>query len=147
VAEVAYTEVADIAAPPERVFDFRLDFAHLPEYNPNVSNVRRVEGGARPGVGTEYLFDLTLAGMGTLETPLRIAEVERPARVVFDTGPGFIAREVCTFSPAGGGTRAEFTVTLTIPGEIDDATRASLEAQGREQVRLELDLMKKILEG
>lgn len=147
MGEVRYVETADIAVAPDVVFDYRLDFATLPAYNPSVSNMRRTDGGTTPGVGAEYRFDLTIPGMGAMETPLRVVEAARPERIVFDTGPGFIARETCTFSPFAGGTRVVFDTTVTIEGELDDATRATIEASGREQARAELELLKKVLEG
>lgn len=148
MAEVSVTEAAEVAVPVERAFDYRLDFRNLPNYNPNVSNFRRVDGGSgsEPGAGAEYLFDLTLGG-ATAESPIRVLEADRPRRIVFETGPGYMAREVCAFTPSGSGARCEFTITVSIPGEIDDQTRAAIEATSREQLGLEMDLMKKNLEG
>jgi len=146
MAEVFYAESAELRAPIERVFAYRIEFMNLPDYNPNVSNLRRVDNGSEPGKGAEYLFDLAVMG-NTMESPIRVTECEPNSRIVFETGPGYMAREVCLFSETDAGTRVEFATTLTIPGEIDDATATLLEASGREQVLLELDLMKKNLEG
>jgi uncharacterized protein YndB with AHSA1/START domain len=148
VAEVRYSESIEIAVPPEVVYDYRLDFTTLPDYNPNVSNLRRVDHGIDPGPGADYLFDLTLPGAPPMENPLRVVEATRPSRIVFDTGPGFMASENCTFAPVGaGGTAVEFAYTISFPGDIDDETRSLIENSGREQARLELENMKKILEG
>lgn len=147
MAEIRYTETAVIAALPETVFDYRLDFENLPDYNPHVSNLRRVDGGHEPGPGAEYLFDLTLPGAGTIESPMRVLEMLKPSFIVLETGPGYIAREMCRFTRVAGGTRVELDLTLAFPGEVDDATTKALETQGREQLRLELDLMRKRLEG
>ena len=51
MADIRYAETIDIAVPPERVFDYRLDFTTLPDYNPGVSNLRRTDGGTEPGAG------------------------------------------------------------------------------------------------
>ena len=46
MAEVTYSDEEDIQAPPETVFDYRLDYEkNLPQYNPNVSNMKRTDGG------------------------------------------------------------------------------------------------------
>lgn len=147
MAEVRYTASATIAAPLEAVFDYRLDFATLPAYNPNVNNLRQVVGDG-PGKGAEYLFDLVLVeGVDPIESPLRVLEVDRAARIVIETGPGHMARETCTFSDTGGATVCEFDTVLTFPGELDDASADAVRAQGLAQVELELQLMKKILEA
>lgn len=140
MAEVRYSESIEIAATPERIYDYRLDFATLPEYNPNVTNLRATGDG-------EYVFDLTLPGAPPMENPLRVVEATRPSRIVFDTGPGYMAREDCTFTPSGGGTRVTFEYTLTFPGAIDETTAALLSSSGAEQARLELENLKKLLEG
>ena len=83
-----------------------------------------------------------------MANPIRVVEATRPSRIVFDTGPGFMAREDCTFSPVGaGGTAVEFAYTISFPGDVDDATAAAIRASGGEQARIELENMKKILEG
>lgn len=145
--EIRYAESIDVAAPLEVCFDYRLDFTTLSAYNPHVTNVRQTRL-SEPGQGAEYLFDLTMPGaQEPMETPLRVTEAHRPSRVVFETGPGFMAREICTFDPAGSGTRITFDTILTFPGEVPEDGARAVEAQGREQARTELELMKKILEG
>jgi hypothetical protein len=147
VAEISYPASAEIAAPIEVVFAYRLDFAKLPAYNPSVTNLRQVAGDG-PGKGAEYVFDLTLAeGADPIESPLRVIEVDEPTRVVIESGPGFMARETCTFTATSSGTRCDFDTVLSFPGEIDAASADAVRAQGLAQVQLELDLMKKNLEG
>lgn len=138
MAEVRYVEGEEIAAPVERVYAYRLDFTTLPDYNPNVSNLRLTGEG-------EYLFDLTMGGH-TIEVPIRLVEAIPNERIVIETGPGYMARETCAFARTANGTRCVFDTTLTIPGDLDDATAQAVAAQGSEQVRIELDLMKKNLE-
>jgi hypothetical protein len=59
-----------------------------------------------------------------------------------------MAQENCTFAPVGaGGTAVEFAYTISFPGDVDDDARKLIESSGREQARLELENMKKILEG
>jgi len=148
MAEITYTEAIDIAAPPESVFDYRLDFTTLPAYNPHVTNLRRTDHGSEPGPGAQYLFDLSLPGApGPMETPLRVLQADRPGTVVIETGPDFMALETCRFSATPDGTHVGFETTLRFPGDIDEDSAKAIEASGREQAHIELDLMKKILEG
>jgi hypothetical protein len=147
MAEVRFAETIDIAADVDRVYDYRLDFTNLPEYNPTVSNLRRVGAGAL-GAGAEYEFDLLMEGAPEpMQTPLRVTIAERPARIVFETGPGYMATEDCSFAAVETGTRVTFAYTLAFPGEIDDATSEMIAAPGRAQARMELENMKKVLEG
>lgn len=150
MGEVRYTETVDVAAPPERAWSYRLDFSRLPEINPNVSGLRRTDGGTAPGVGAAYAFDVTIPGMGgPIPTTLVVTEAERPTRIANEMRSGLDAHEVCTFTPTpDGGTRIEFAVTVLVPDEGDTPElRSLIERSGREQVRLELELMKQRLEG
>jgi hypothetical protein len=147
MAEVTYQASAELAAPLDTVFAYRLDFTTLPLYNPSVTNLRQVAGDGA-GKGAEYTFDLTIAaGVDPIESPLRVIEVDEPTRIVIETGPGYMARETCTFTPTQGGTLCEFDTVLTFPTDIDDASAEAVKAQGLGQVVLELELMKKNLEG
>ncbi|MCA1833398.1 MAG: SRPBCC family protein [Actinomycetota bacterium] len=147
MAELHGSESAEIAATVEDVFSYRLDFMNLPAYNPSVTNMRRTDAGTEPGPGAEYLFDLRLPGTDTpMETPLRVLEADAPKRIVFETGPGFMAREVCTFESNGIKTRAKFEITLTFPGDLDDPTKTMMEQSTQEQASVELELIKKALE-
>jgi hypothetical protein len=58
----------------------------------------------------------------------------------------FTAREVVTFLPIGAGTRVRFEVTVTFLDHMA-AVAPIAEQSGREQVRLELEHMKKHLES
>jgi uncharacterized protein YndB with AHSA1/START domain len=150
VPELGFAEDVVIAVPPQQVYEYRLDFTKLPEYNPNVSNLRRTDGGGEPGVGAEYAFDVSIEEMGGAQMPstLKVIEAEAPARIVFETGPWY-AREICTFEPSGdGGTHLVFAYVTYVPDELDNEEgRALIESSGRKQARLELDLMKQNLEG
>ena len=87
--EVRYSDEEHVDAPPEAMFEYRLDYERtLPEYNPNVSNIVRTDG----------------------------------------------------------GTLVTFEVTLSFPEEMAGIAEMA-EHSGREQVRLELELMKKALES
>src|SRR5437016_3158592 len=143
MAEIRYEESILIAAAPEEVFDFRIDFTTLPQYNPNVSNLKRVDAGTGHEPGAEFLFNLQLAGAPEpIESPLRLTTVERPTSFSYETGPGFMAEGLCTFEAKDGGTLVTLGYTLRFPGEVDDATADQMASAGREESRTELENMK-----
>jgi Polyketide cyclase / dehydrase and lipid transport len=147
--ELGFAEDVKIGAPIEAVYAYRLDFTRLPDYNPNVSNLRRIDGGSDLGVGAEYSFDAWIEEMGGAAMPqtLKVIEAESPTRIVFEVGPWY-AREICTFEPDGGGTHVVFAYATYVPDELDNEEgRALIEQSGRRQARLELDLIKENLEG
>jgi uncharacterized protein YndB with AHSA1/START domain len=147
MAEVTYTESIDIEAPPETVYEHRLDFTTLTEVNPNVTNLVRTDAGSEPGVGASYSFDTTIPDMGTIPTTLTVIATDPPKRIVNEMDAGLRARETTTFEPTPSGTRVTFEVTIFAPDEIDDAGRAFIIDSGSTQVRLELESMKRILEA
>jgi uncharacterized protein YndB with AHSA1/START domain len=138
----------DIAAPIETVYTYRLDGLNIPEYNPTVANLRRVDGGTVLGVGADYRFDITLRGMGTFESMHRVAEAESPKRIVIETGnPPLMAREENFFTPApGGGTHIEFRIMVSVPDEAIDGI-PFIEQTSREQLTMEVDNIQRILES
>ena len=146
--EVRYSDEEHVDAPPEAMFEYRLDYERtLPEYNPNVSDIVRTDGGGKLGAGAAYAFQVEIPEMGAMPTTLTVTEAERPARIVNELGSGLImARETCTFVPSDGGTLVTFEVTLSFPEEMAGIAEMA-EQSGRDQVRLELDLMKKALES
>jgi hypothetical protein len=148
MGEVRYSDDELIDATPEAVFAYRLDYGRtLTDYNPNVSKMERTDGGSEPGVGAAYAFEVDIPGMGSMPTSLTVIEAELPGRIVNEMGSGLIkAREQCTFTPSDGGTLVTFEVTLSFPEEMAGIAEMA-EQSGREQVRLELELMKKHLEG
>jgi hypothetical protein len=148
VPEVRYVEEEHIAAEPQAVFDYRLDYEHnLPQYNPAVSKMQRTDEGDQLGPGAQYAFEVDIPNMGSMPTTLTVLEAGSPSRIVNEMGSGLIkAREECTFTPSEGGTLVTFEVTLTFPDEMAGIAEMA-EKSGREQVRGELELMKKQLEG
>ena len=148
--EVTYEESVEVAAPPEKAFDYRLDFMNLADYMPRVKNVRRVDGGTAPGVGADYRFDLTMPeAPGPMEAFIRILEVDRPNRIVFDTGSvdtGMGGTETSVFTPLPGGkTRVDFSIVMSLPDEAKDGVEF-LKKSGQEAFRLELDELAKVFE-
>ena len=146
--EVRYGESIDIAAPVDKVFAHRLDFMNLPGYMDQCSNIRRTDGGTEPGPGAEYLFDLTLPGMGDMESYIRVRSVDPPNTIVFDTGAGEMGgTETSTFTALpDGGTHVSFDLVLPLPDEAKDGI-PFIEDSGRSSFRNELLGLKKLLEG
>jgi hypothetical protein len=142
-----------IAAPPDTVFDYRLDFgANLLTYNPSVREVVQTscEG---PGVGSSYRVRVRLAPAWTSAATLTVTEVLRPSRVA-DLAESFVsARETVTFEPrrlpdGRAGTEVRFVVQTCpkgLGGRLLDA--AVLPWLTRRQVRTELRQMRQDLES
>ena len=88
MAEVRYAEELEIEAPGEQLFAYRLDFENLPTYNPNVSNLRRVDGGSEPGPGAVYRFDITMPDKDGVTALKEIIGLDPAARVVMCSALG-----------------------------------------------------------
>ena len=109
--------------------------------------MQRTDGGEGLGVGARYAFEVDIPDMGAMPTTLTVLEAEPPSRLVNEMGSGLIkAREECTFTRSESGTLVTFEVTLSFPEEMAGIAEMA-EQSGREQVRGELELMKKQLEG
>ncbi len=143
--EVSYSEEGRVPGPPEAAYDLRVDFTRLPEYNPNVSNLVRTDGGHTSGAGAVYGFDMTMPDMGAVSGVISVLEADRPSRVYTRTDSGvFSALEEVRFVPDSEGTRVTFDVVVEVPDDME-AVAPMVDASGREQVRLELDHMAKVL--
>jgi len=53
-------ESIEIASPPEPVWRYRLDYTTLPDYNPYVSALERVDDEEALGVGARYRFQVDM---------------------------------------------------------------------------------------
>jgi carbon monoxide dehydrogenase subunit G len=144
--EVRYTESGSVPAPPQDAYDLRVEFHRLPEYNPNVSNLARTDGGHTSGAGAVYTFDVTIPDMGgTIASILTVLEADRPRRIFNRTDSGvFSAFEEVTFEAEDAGTRITFDVVVELPDEMA-AVAPMVDSSGREQVRLELEHMAEVL--
>jgi carbon monoxide dehydrogenase subunit G len=146
MAEVRYTEHIDIAASPESVYAYRLDFDNLPAYVPAVgSDYKRTDGGREPGVGASCSFT-SLTDYGEIPGTLAVAEADAPKKIVFDGDFGLKVRETMTFTPVEGGTRVDIEYVVTVPDDLDDSGRRFIEDSGRKPAKIELENMKRILE-
>ena len=142
-----------IAASPEEVFDYRLDFAaNLMTYNPNVKEVRQIQGNG-PGPGSKYRVRVRLGPGVRSYSTLTVTEASRPTRVCDDAEASIPAHEEVTFEPVslpGGaaGTAVRFLV-VTSPRGLFARLADTLLVPGstRRQVRTELNLMRQHLEA
>ena len=111
----SYVTTVDSALPPADAFAYMADFANAREWDPSVSEARRV-GGAPVGPGSE--FDL-VARFGGRDVPLRyaIVEYDEPRRVVLEAKrPGFVSRDTITVEPGAAGSVVRYDARLEFTG-------------------------------
>jgi len=144
--------------PADAVWSYRLDFANVSEYNPDVSGVVRVadaDGSAGSvggvcGVGARYTFGLADPRRPGRTQPIElwVEQAEEPVLVAAGMSGGNDAYEEFVVTPAeGGGCSATLTLWLLLPDGLGDEVLAAASAGGLEQISKELRLMKEILEG
>jgi hypothetical protein len=149
---------AIFAAPvsPRDVWLYRLDFANLPEYNPDVSGVARVQEGAAEGVGgilgpgARYTFRLADARQEGVSHPVELWLVDamEPTLVAAGMAGGSEAyEEFVVRARDGGGCEATLTLWVTLPDGLPDDVVAGAAAGSLEQISKEVRLMKKVLEA
>jgi hypothetical protein len=152
--EPTAVESESFGVPAHAVWAFRLDFANLPDYNPDVTGVERVhdgEGvGGASGSGARYHFELADARRPGRTHPVELwtIAVEESVSVVAGMKGGNEAYEEFVVEPLSDREcRATLSLWVTLPEGISPEM-ASLAATGsRQQIRKELDLMKVVLEG
>jgi len=145
----------DFSVPAETVWSYRLDFANLSQYNPDVSDVERVCDGAADGVGgvcgpgARYTFRLADAHQPGLSRPVELwtVDVVEPTLVAAGMDSGNEAYEEFVVRPRDdGGCEANLTLWVTLPDGLPDDAVAAAAAGSLEQITKELRLMKQILE-
>ena len=138
---------------------YRLDFANLPEYNPDVSGVARVQEGAADGVGgllgpgARYTFRLADARQEGVSQPVELwlVDVVEPSLVAAGMAGGseayeeFVVRAVDAVE--GGGCEVTLTLWVRLPDGLPDDDVAAAAAGSLEQIRNEVRLMKEVLEA
>ncbi len=147
---------AVFSVPAEDVWLYRLDFANLPEYNPDVSGVERVHDGRPDGVGgihgpgARYTFSLADARRPGVRQPVELWTVEavRPTLVAAGMAGGNEAYEEFAVRPLeGGGCEAVLTLWVALPDGLTDDVITAAAAGSLEQISKELRLMQQVLEG
>ncbi len=147
---------ATFTVPAEVVWAYRLDFANLPEYNPDVSGVRRVadgsgdEAGGVLGPGARYTFGLADRRRPGASQPIElwIADAVAPTLVAAGMSGGSDAYEEFVVQPLeGGGCEATLTLWVTLPDGLSADVVAAAAASSLESISMELRLMQQVLEG
>ena len=157
--EIKGRQEIEIAASREDVYAFRLDCLNLPQLNPAVRNVVRVDGGAGPpAAGSTFHCDVDLE-WGECVATVHISEATFPSLLVLDMetalrsrgdDPDFRVRskEVARFSEGpNGGTRIDIELTLFPADSVPADELAVLEANAGAPIKVELAAMKLALES
>ena len=146
---------AAFAAAAETVWAYRLDFANLPEYNPDVRDVTRVADGSGEaaggvhGPGARYTFDLADPRRPGVYQPIELWTVQAlaPTLVAAGMSGGSEAYEEFVVEPFGGGCRATLTLWVTLPDGLSEEVVAAAAAGSLRSISEELRLMKEVLDG
>jgi hypothetical protein len=147
---------ATFTVPADVVWAYRLDFANLPEYNPDVSGLERVSDGAQGavggvcGVGARYTFGLADPRQPGRTQPVELwaEDVVKPTLVAAGMSGGSDAYEEFVVTPsAEGGCSATLTLWVTMPDGLSEEIRAMAAAASLESISKEMRLMKEVLEG
>jgi hypothetical protein len=146
---------AVFTVPAEAVWAYRLDFANLPGYNPDVRDVTRVADGAADAVGgvfgpgARYTFELADPGRPGRYQPIELWTVEAvvPTLVAAGMSGGSEAYEEFVVTPTDrGGCEATLTLWVTLPEGLPEEIQAAAAAGSLDQISKELRLMKQALE-
>ena len=138
------------------MWQYRLDFSNLSEYNPDVSNVTRTEegesGGAAGPYGPGARYSFTMAGAGDPEAgqpvELWIIDAVHPTLVAAGMKGAAEAYEEFVVLPQGEkACEATLMLWVTLPDGLTDEVRAAAVAGGQTQIDKEMRLMKEVLEG
>jgi hypothetical protein len=152
VGQLAANELQHFDAPASEVWLYRLDFTNLPAYNPAVTHIARATAGSGAGdeAGPGAVYHLTLeTPRGSHPVAMTVTRTERDAIVEADMVGAMSAYERFTVTPdpSGSGCVASLLLWLELPDGADGATAAALLDGGRRQIRLELDGMKRQIDG
>ena len=108
-------EQIETALPPDAAFAFVADFANSLAWDPGVATSERIDDGP-PRVGSRFRLGVRLAGR-VAPMEYRISVLEPSRRVVLvGTGSGVSAVDEIRFTPAGSGTRIDYTAVIGLGG-------------------------------
>ncbi len=136
----------------EAVWAFRADFANLPDYNPDVTDVERIEDGVGEawGAGARYRFQLADARRPDITHPVELwtVDVVKPTLVIAGMKGGNEAYEEFVVEPiAEQSCRATLSLWVSLPDGLPPEVIERATTASRQQLRKELDLMKEVLEA
>lgn len=146
---------ATFSVPAEAVWQYRLDFSNLPEYNPDVSNLTRtaegeeIRAGGTNGPGARYSFTMpdpqNPAGQ---PVELWIVDAVHPTMVAAGMKGGSEAYEEFVVVPQGEhACEATLMLWILLPDGLSDDVVAAASASGQAQIDKEMRLMKEALEA
>ena len=108
-------EQIETALAPEAAFAFVADFAHAQDWDPGVATSERIDPGP-VGVGARYRLGVRLGGR-VAPMEYRITVFEPSQRVVLTgEGSGVSAVDDIRFTPAGTGTRIDYSADIRLGG-------------------------------
>ncbi len=148
---------AEFDVPAEVVWSYRLDFANLPVYNPDVSGVTRVRdgdasGGGDGGVcgpGARYRFTLADPRRPGAGQPVELwtVKAEEPTLVAAGMEGDSAAYEEFVVERRGeSACTATLTLWVTLPDGLSDDVLAMAAEGSQAQIDKEMRLMKENLE-
>ena len=102
-----FTETFTVAATPDAAFDYLADPMHRAEWDPSVRSIEPAGDGYR----------LTVGFYGrAIETDYRVAELDRPERIVFTADGKVRGRDEIEIAPDGDGARVSLRMTVELKG-------------------------------
>ena len=108
-------EQIETALAPEAAFAFVADFAHAQDWDPGVATSERIDAGP-VGVGARYRLGVRLGGrVAPMEYRITVFEPSRLV-VLAGEGSGVSAIDEIRFTPAGAGTRIDYTADIRLGG-------------------------------
>ncbi len=108
-------EQIETALAPQAAFAFVADFAHAQDWDPGVATSERIDGGP-VGVGARYRLGVRLGGrVAPMEYRITVFEPSRLV-VLAGEGSGVSAVDEIRFTPAGTGTRIDYTAEIRLGG-------------------------------
>ena len=147
---------ATFSVPAEAVWQYRLDFSNLPDYNPDVSGVTRtqegqsIRAGGTNGPGARYSFTMTDPRHpdGGQPVELWIVDAVHPTMVAAGMKGGTEAYEEFVVLPQGEhACEATLMLWILLPEGLGDDVLTAASASGLAQIEKEMRLMKQALEG
>lgn len=148
---------ATFSVPAETVWQYRLDFSNLPQYNPDVSDIAQIEDGepvgeeGAKGPGARYSFTMAGdGGGGAAGQPVELWIVDAVPHTLVAAGMkgGSEAYEEFVVLPQGAqACEATLMLWITLPDGLTDDIVAAASASGLAQIEKEMRLMKEVLEG
>jgi Polyketide cyclase / dehydrase and lipid transport len=144
-----------IAAAPDDIWAYRLDFLHLPEYNPSVRGIEQLAPSGPDGSGAHYRFEL-IAEDGSHPVDLRVIRSVPGQLVAIELGGEMPAEEEFTVSAVGGtpdddggagSCQVAIALTLLVSDAIPTIADPQLLDDGTRQIGDELEQMARLLEA